>query len=528
MGAETADPIEFKVATPGADASAAAMNAVAHALKQMTDSLNGTAPAAKKAGDALDGAKRQAKQADDAMRSAADGTRRVASTINVLTGAVADASPEMAGFVSAVGRSGAAISNMSALLGGGLGIATGGLIALFGIYTQHMADAKKAAEELADAEKEQAKATAEVTKAQYEQRDAANALANTFGKTGDVNSAEARVAQAQRTLGTLGSETRDIGGVKLVNTRAVAARKELAEAKKDLEDAKAKRGKYAVKGKELPGLDLDKATNSGEERLSLEAADRAQKQLDERQKFLDSAAKGGEASKSLKEQGHAAVLAANKSKLDHEFDQQREFYEKQEQLKIDYEEKVVPLDKKAQQRVAMMREFGVEAYKGVAGAALTSAVAIAAGQKMSTKQVLAGIGEQLIALGIKNELEGSANLIFGNPGGAVAMGIGAAEIVAGIAMGGGKGGAGGSGGGASGGGASQQRFWDPNASDHFGRHGKWSKGSAISPTATLARDMGGGGGTINVYQSSVISPGPQDAINIHRALREGERHGVSA
>lgn len=539
---EPANQVAFEISTPGADAAAAAFGRLAAGLKATNDTFDSTTRSAKNVGVAFTTAKASVKQADDAMRSAADGTRRVASTINVLTGAVQDANPALAGFVNAVGRSGTAISNMSALLGGGLGIVAGGLIAAFGLWTEHMRGAAEASKALAD---EQKKTNDELQRSLDITHKMALGVLDTRSaatQARDSQIADLQHAIAARTSqrrGAFGSRAVELGRQNQTDRLAIQRLREQGD-KEAYDAAVAKRSAafdsevdiaegagdiHALKA----GGNGTTAAGRAELNRSLAAAAGAEAQDKALQQQLATAQNAQKTQQSMLADSIANERSMKKRALDEEFNDSRDAMRREHDLREEYADKQAKLDEKAQERVAMMRSMGVEAYKGVAGAALSSAVAIAAGQKMSTKQVLAGIGDQLIALGIKNELEGSAQLVFGNPGGAVAMGIGALEIGAGLVMGGGKGGAGGAGGAGGGSGASQQRFWNPDASDPTGRNGRWSKGSAISPTASLDRGMGGGGGnTINVYQSSVISPGPQDAINIHRALREGERHGVSA
>lgn len=88
-------------------------------------------------------------------------------------------------------------------------------------------------------------------------------------------------------------------------------------------------------------------------------------------------------------------------------------------------------------------QMSMNAIGGVATDAFNSWLeAVASGEKDADKSfkkiaasAIRNIGQELVADGVKNILQGSANIITGRPAGAALVGIGTAEVAAGIGMG---------------------------------------------------------------------------------------------
>jgi hypothetical protein len=221
----------------------------------------------------------------------------------------------------------------------------------------------------------------------------------------------------------------------------------------------------------------------------------------------------------VSEQRAAAEVAIEKQQSDQKLMIKRQHEAAAAQLRKQYAEKDKKLDEEAQRRNEKMRAVGMEAFSAVGSSGISALSKLAQGQKISGKQIIAMIGDQMVALGTKNLFEGlamSANPLTPGLGGPL-IAAALAEIAAGVGLGAASRAAS-AGGGASGGG--REGFYNPGGKDIW-------RSSAIAPSARLD-DSGRGGNTTNVvYLSSVITPSAQDAINIKRALDHGRRVGVA-
>ena len=168
-----------------------------------------------------------------------------------------------------------------------------------------------------------------------------------------------------------------------------------------------------------------------------------------------------------------------------------------EELRI-FTEKNAKMEANAKERQAI--EFG--AFQIVGQAGIDAFAALAKGQKVSLAEVLSGIGDTMVAEGSRWLFTGLARTFLGDPSGPGLVGIGAAEIAAGVALGA----ATSSSAGAAGGGGS----------------------SAVEPTRIRQPGDAGGTTVVSVSMPTVIRPTFEDGRNVRRALREMDIHEGAA
>lgn len=170
------------------------------------------------------------------------------------------------------------------------------------------------------------------------------------------------------------------------------------------------------------------------------------------------------------------------------------------------------------------QQMGTRAYQQVSVIGINALSALAKGQHVTGKMILASVGDMMVAEGTRTIFQGlamSANPL--TPGaGAGMIGVGTAEIAAGISIGAATRGSTASSGGSTG----TPVATAPNGQVYW-NGSSWERGNPYAPAPANANY---GTQPVNVYNtvqmSSVVAPNDQDGIRVQRALDEAHRSGA--
>lgn len=161
------------------------------------------------------------------------------------------------------------------------------------------------------------------------------------------------------------------------------------------------------------------------------------------------------------------------------------------------------------EREKLKKMVAIDALQSMASVGISALQKLAKGEKVSTKEILAALGDQLVARGTGHVLEGIAMSVMGLPSGPPLIAAGSAEVAFGIGLG-----AAGSGGAKSGGAAA-------------GYQGSGGRGPASPNVSTRDRSYGDTRPiVVNYNMPTVTSPTEDDARRLQRVQDEGRRFGV--
>lgn len=461
-------------------------------------------------------------------------TQKAASLVTALSGAVSGIAPQFAALGVGAGRAAPAIEALTGLIGGGVGAAIGGgLVAALGLAT--------AAWKIFGEEQDVARATIEQTShsleeqiALIEEYDRAKNLRDVVAEgLGGPEAQFAEVRRLEEERGGLTYERAEAARSGVVTRRLRALDQELRRNRAELDKARdlyrqslQEETDFAVSG------EADESTKkSGEPKLTEnEKRIQALRKLEE-QNYAEGSAR-------MRELDQAALVlreAQRKASLDREVDQARiaaqtkltlEKQAVEEQLRMEhaaYDERKFLSEQAyereaelAEQRRKVVGDQGKQAYDMLSGAASNMFGRLVAGQKVSTREFLKGLGVQAAQQGLFNFLQAvweSANPITAAIGAArippalAMMAIGGGTAAVAGAAGGGGGGGGGRGGG--------------------GNVGNWRGTPLLAEPST---DTGGRQRPMVVEQhihlSSTITPTSRDAQAMREAEAEARRHGL--
>lgn len=417
------------------------------------------------------------KAANDQFKTLSINAARSAQTMSALGATLTRISPELGGFGTAVGRASSAIMGMTTVIGGPAGLIAGGLVAGLGLLVESLRNTKTAEEELAES-------TARTTALLDKQRAAAELTAAAIAGRieGNRRMTDARL-RGLRESGFFDSVTSPSGAFgeeeyKKRNAAELSRINELENAS-GFEDAKAKK----------TGDPLFEA---------MQRRDATNRQLAALNKMdTGRSAFGGDGGRSALEAKEAENVAF--------LDRHRQFREDLLEEDRRYHESNAALEAEAHKRREQYQAVAIDAAQSFERVSISGMQKIAKGQKFTVKELLSGIGDEMVAGGTKWIMEGTGRLIasYGtDPSGWGLIGLGGAEVAFGLGLGAMT--RAGGGGGAAGG--RQQRPMSPIGS-------------------------GGGGGlsepqTIIINMPTVVSPGPQDGVRVQQALDEARRAGL--
>lgn len=491
MAGET-EQIKYQLTVEGQLATVAAFESAAKSIDNAAKALEKAASQSKKTEPAL---KSNAKAANDNARAfdeLARGATRITPAFSAMGAAIGRLNPEIGAMGTALGRAGGAMSGMTAIIGGVGGIAAGGLVAGLGLLADYLQRTKKEAEALADAEREATEAMRAFDDAARDrrqgQRQSANEWAAGLGMNSRARGLARDLEQARANRALLGPASKSIGGgVTLDNPLVAAADAEIARLQRELDKEK-KKGPDRDQGDDKKAKEPGRPDTEWETQQRRQGVDDTLKALDklQQQSTLDQRAEAGkDAIERRKAEFEEITRAAEESS-------------RQRMELLDKEEK----------KYGELRDAGEDAFMTIGRHAANALAAIAVGQKVVLKDVIAGIGQELVAKGVMWGFEGTMRLIksYGaDPSGWEMVAQGAAATAAGFAMG------------------------------AIGTYGNSSGGAGptrqVSPADPYAApDTTGGRSatTINVNLSSVVSPNAHDAVRIQQAMDEGRRQGLVA
>ncbi len=435
------------------------------------------------------------KAANDNAKKLSEGASKTATTFAALGGSLRTINPLVGEFGEAVGRSAGSIQAMTAVLGGGVGLAVGGAIAAMGLFASAMEAASQRSKELAEWQAKVAK----------EAKDASDALTASSKSYFDIVRGEVQIqndiAETKRRIGELaqqgGFDTQRAGGIDFyagnlttgqkkqltgLQTRLGSLNTELLaeqERKRKEAEAAAKRGGSDGPAANAFGI-TEYTRNQGQltgGTSEIESYKKAQALLEQQQKdVLD-----------RKKQENADFLEANKSAFDQTLEDARA-----------YDAEKAQIDDAQKKRYDELRGAGVSTFSAVAAQGLEAFHKLAKGQKTSVREIISGIGDTIWAQGIGHLLLGTANAFIPGMQGTSAglIGVGLAEMAVGLGMGAATRGSGAGGG----------------------------RGRSESPLVNSPQQGGGGGNTyITNVSALTMSPNADLGAEIEKHTNEKRR-----
>lgn len=428
MAGAATETVGFNIDVTGAQQSAARIDAVTKALAKAGAASNDNARSASAAGKAWQGAGERISKVSAVLMSVDSGMGKLVGTL---------------------GRAAGAAQMFSSALGGPLGLAAGGLIGAFALWSDYTATQEKKLEDLTKATNKAAfaamtfdgqlkKITGQRDKASLQRRlnDGSASSADFEAEIGRLQAFN-KSALAGQGSGAIDAEYRnrkqyanEARIAQLQQSLAAAQEREKLASEIAMADSLGAIGDSPGGGKKAAAGGLSAA---GVQLEQLRAAGDARKEVfSEQMSALEDVRREYE----MREK-ESARLATDERKraLEDELQAARSAADERIELRRYEAEEVAKLEEAAAERRRLGQEIAISGSRNVAGAVTGAAVKIAKGQKMSTAAFLEGIGEQAIADGTFRILQGAAMLATLNPAGAAAIAAGGAEVAFGVALG---------------------------------------------------------------------------------------------
>jgi hypothetical protein len=429
MAAAT-ETVGFDINVTGAQQSAARIDAVTKALAKAGAASNDNARAASAAGKAWTGAGEKISKVSAVLMSVDSGMGKLVGTL---------------------GRAAGAATTFSSALGGPLGLAAGGLIGAFALWSDYTATQEKKLESLTSATKK-ATFAAMTFDGQLKKitgaRDKADLQKRLGSGAGSSAEYEAEIARLQnmnaagiagQSAGAINPEyrnkkqyeneerIRELEG-RLANARE---REKIENALRDGgnpsgaigDDITGGAAKPAAPGQSAARNQLDQLRAAGDARK--EAFSNQMAALEEVRRSYESREK----------ESARLLLDERKRAIDDELQAARSAADQRIEMRRQEAEEAMKLEEQLAEKRRLTQQIAIDGARNVAGATTGALVKIAKGQKMSTAAFLESIGEQAIADGTFRILQGAAMLATLNPAGAAAIAAGGAEVAFGVALG---------------------------------------------------------------------------------------------
>jgi hypothetical protein len=411
------ETVAFDIKVTGEQASAAKVDRVSGAFKKLETGAGGSGKALQQAGERI------------AKISA------LAST----------ASPELGKLTGTLGKAAGAASTLSLAIGGPAGLAVGGLVAAFSIWTDHTEKQRAKLEEL-----------------NKEMRDAMTVALTFEERLNAVTKASAQRDMQQR-LGS-GAASSDEYKAKIMQLREQLRREQAsnpgavtdfergyqrdindyqsrlanARAREDIDKQASAAETYGQIG-DAPKTGAGSKSDQSAARNQLEAvraAGDARKELhDQHMQALEDVRREYEM---REREGTKLMLDEKKQAIDAEYQASRDAAAERIRIRQDEAAEYERLEAEAAERGQMRRDIAISGAQNVAGATTKAMVAVARGQKMTVGMYLAAIGEQAVADGSFRILKGAGMLAesYGiDPAGYATIAAGSAEVAFGLALG---------------------------------------------------------------------------------------------
>jgi len=519
MIAKTSDDLRRKNKVTAIQAEAAAQN-------QLFEATQRTATSATQVATALGGTTQQFGKFRSSIAASA-------SLMGGLGAQFATLVPATAGMTKALQVGGASMAQFLGVLGGGPGMLLGGAVAAVGALAAYMSSATKEADELAKATEANAKAMgsyltqiqklrSEVTAAQAQKRDEGSLYSRLSSNRGSVQEYEAEIGTIESRLGNdYYSQGRidklyqsGTGREAIVKTQAerAALQKRLEQMRGGLSYAQEQAAAGAQQASEqaAAGLDFDAAGTPGAPAKTAGTGDafareQANQDVIAKLKAMESDYSMEQRERTWEDQDIAIEAARAKEEETVAALERQHTYER-EQLEITAAVRDREMQKERQQRLQLAM-IGVQTSQMMAGAALKGISEVVKGHKLQMGAIVEGIGDQMVAQGTAHLFQGMAAAVLGTPAAAL-LGIGSAEIAAGLALGAvGARGAGGS--------ASESK-----AAEKAGRDDPRGGPTDTDPYRNTFSPGINQPSVINIYLPSVLSATAEDGVRIRDALKQ--------
>jgi hypothetical protein len=427
MAAAT-ETVGFDINVTGAQQSAARIDAVTKALAKAGAASNDNARAASAAGKAWTGAGEKISKVSAVLMSVDSGMGKLVGTL---------------------GRAAGAATTFSSALGGPLGLAAGGLIGAFALWSDYTATQEKKLESLTSATKK-ATFAAMTFDGQLKKITGARDKADLQKRLGDGSASsadyEAEIARLQN-MNAAGTAGQSSGAINPEYRNRIQYRNEarIAELEQSLAGAR-EREKLAAQVAQADSLGAigdgpgggTKKDGSGISRAGLQldqlraAGDARKEAFSEQMAALEEVRRSYE---SREKESARLLLDERKRAIDDELQAARSAADQRIEMRRQEAEEAMKLEEQLAEKRRLTQQIAIDGARNVAGATTGALVKIAKGQKMSTAAFLESIGEQAIADGTFRILQGAAMLATLNPAGAAAIAAGGAEVAFGVALG---------------------------------------------------------------------------------------------
>jgi hypothetical protein len=410
-----------------------------------------------------------------------DNAHRLTPTFSAVGAAISQVNPVLGGFATAIGRAGGAMAGITSVLGGPWGKAIGLGVAAVGLFTASLRSNKEAAEDAAKALQEMAEAGMAADQAA---RDAfARSPAGVARRM-----AEQRATEAQRRP-FLQQQLNEVVGYGQRSQASYEA--EAAQNEKEFEDALRRAG----------GAPESRGGGGDDAALKRGRA--------ENEALMGGVAARIQADKNAKA-ANTPISAVDRSALGfgNQAKSNLEAFKAAEELKRDEINRTAEVHARAmraqEEQQRALGQVGRETYETFGAAGIKALQGLAKGQKITGKQVLGAIGDELVGKGTVWLFEGIARGFssYGlDPTATALIGTGTAAIAAGVGMGaasaGGGKGAGGGGGGR----------------------------PAATPIAASRETGARAPSVVHVHLETLTTPTDEDAERIARVMRRGVSSG---
>lgn len=455
---------------------------------------------------------------EDQYKELAHETSKSVATFGALGSALGPLAPTFEALTQSIARSKGTIREMTDVLGGGAaGLAAGGAIAVIGLATEAIIKFREETEHIAKATvnynttlEAQVRLLNEAQKARSLSEQLASGTADPTTTFAQIRTLEARQQQIRFQQGNLSGTDQDKARAMLLESMRLE--RELKKVRDDYQ-------RELLEDREFVQRDFDDEVKADrkrdlEEQKAAADAMRARQQAALAKEIGDAnlrgdAAFGGADRDSWKpgfernEGMQQNALSMQKSLAKEFVDVQKQRFTQELSLAEKHEQDLKKLDDERKKSQVQVTHAALQAGEMVASAGIHALSELAKGHKISAREIMSGIGDEMVASGTRWLFEGLAQEIINPAGGTALIGIGAAEIAAGIGFGAASADRSGAGGGGSG---ARTRVSEPT---YYG-------GSAASNNP----------GSVIVNMPTVVSPSAADGQRVVQAVMQARRQGL--
>lgn len=417
-------------------------------------------------------------QTADQLRPKFAGLASTASAFGSIVGRI---NPSLGQFASIVGTAGSSVGGLGAALGGLGGILGAVALTGLGVFVDKLITAKKQTDSLKDAQEKLGNTLKDNLSILEETQKRLSTLERVRLGAGSINEQVADVERLQKLLSSaerrLAADVSAGGGadraelvreISALRGRLLKAQQDLAFARQAQASEALQEGVFSEIEDKKPAKKADPFAPTGAGRAEFS---RQQSAVAAAQKAAEEQARiEAELTKSIERELDArtrARLRALKASSKAENDR----FQAEVQKAKDADKKLEEIDQKAEQRARATQNAIASGFATIGGSAISAFQAAAKGQKQSTREILSGVGDAMVAEGTRWLFYGLAQSLIpgGQAIGAPLIAIAGAEIAAGIALGA-----------ATSGGASKQASAAPARPISYGNSNQGSEGGSTT------------------------------------------------